>query len=80
MLARQLQKSGVGFETDIQQAMTEAYHYACLVLGLANILDSCTEIVAKRIIEAAKAGERNPQRICDLALAGFKRDHSLITS
>jgi hypothetical protein len=34
--------------------------------------DIAPEIIAKKVIELAKAGERDPERICDYALANFR--------
>jgi hypothetical protein len=34
----------------------------------------CTHILAKRIIELAKGGERNPDVLCEQALNHFLRD------
>ena len=39
-------------------------------LGLADRTDPATMAVAKLIIEFAKAGERDPERLCVLALPG----------
>jgi hypothetical protein len=39
-----------------------------VALQLADRTDPIAEIVAKKIIELAKGGERNPDRPCDGAL------------
>jgi CRP-like cAMP-binding protein len=49
--------------------MTTAYEGALRVLGLANRTDPITEIVAKKIIEIAQTGERDPLRIRARAIA-----------
>jgi hypothetical protein len=43
--------------------ITTAYEDALRVLGLADRSDSLTEIVAKKVIEIAQTGEREPLRI-----------------
>jgi hypothetical protein len=41
-------------------------------LKLADRADLATEIVAKRIIELAKQGERDPDRLCERALIDLR--------
>jgi hypothetical protein len=49
--------------------MTTAYEDALLVLGLSNQTDPITEIVAKKVIEVAQTGERDPLKIRVRAIA-----------
>jgi hypothetical protein len=44
----------------------------CAALGLSDRGDRANEIVAKRIVELAKAGERNPDILCEGVLKGFR--------
>src|ERR1700722_11889411 len=37
----------------------------------SNLSDLVREVIAERIIEAAKRGERDPQRLCSIALAAM---------
>jgi hypothetical protein len=46
--------------------MTAAFKAACLALQLADKDDPITDIVARKIIEIAGTGERDPERICAL--------------
>jgi hypothetical protein len=39
-----------------------------LTLRLSDVSDRLAEIIAKKIIELAKAGERNPDLLCERAL------------
>jgi hypothetical protein len=48
--------------------MAEAYESALRLLGLIDRSDPITEILAKKIIEIAETGERNPQRLSALAI------------
>jgi hypothetical protein len=48
--------------------MTAAYEDALRVLRLADRQDPITELVAKKVIEAAQLGERDPMRLCEKAL------------
>jgi hypothetical protein len=52
--------------------MGEAFDAACGRLDGAGLPGVVREIIAKRIIDAAKKGERNPIRLRDLALAALR--------
>jgi hypothetical protein len=49
-------------------ALTTAFEAAVEKLGLVDRSDPTTVTLAKLIIELAKAGEREPERLCDSAL------------
>lgn len=51
--------------------MTQAYEDALRVLNLADRQDPITELVAGKIIEVAKTGERDPVRLRERALNGI---------
>jgi hypothetical protein len=42
-------------------------------LGLADRGDIANELIAKRIIELAKTGERNPDLLCESAVKEFRQ-------
>ena len=63
---RILQNSGFGPD-DIKR-MTTAYEKALVALGLKDRTDPLTETVAQHIIEVAETGEKDPDRICAIAL------------
>jgi hypothetical protein len=42
-----------------------AFEMARLALGLEDRGDLANEVIAKKIIELAKAGERNPEVLCE---------------
>ena len=48
--------------------MTKAYDAALQLLRLTDRHDPVTEIVAKKIIEVTRAGERDPPKICARAI------------
>jgi hypothetical protein len=50
------------------QACRLAFEAALSKLGLVDRTDPATMAVAKLIIELAKEGERDPERLCALAL------------
>ena len=56
------------FDPEEIACMTAAYEDALRVLQLANRQVPITELVAKKIIEVAQAGERNPDRLREKAL------------
>jgi hypothetical protein len=56
------------FSPDDVSRMTAAYETALRLLRLTDRTDPVTEIVAKKIIEVARNGERDPPRICARAL------------
>lgn len=66
---RLLQKSAFGPE-EIER-MTTAYEDALQVLGLTDRADPLTEILAKKIIEIAQTGERDPAKIRAKAVAAI---------
>jgi hypothetical protein len=56
------------FSPDDVSRMTAAYEAALRLLRLTDRTDPVTEIVAKKIIEVTRNGERDPPRICARAL------------
>jgi hypothetical protein len=52
------------------EAMRAAYHRVCDVLKLSGKTDDMmTELVVMKIIELAKGGEPDPERLCNSVLA-----------
>jgi hypothetical protein len=45
-----------------------AFDSACMTLGEFGRSDAVHEILAKRIVEVAKTGERSADRLCEAAL------------
>jgi hypothetical protein len=62
-----------GLESDAVAAVLTALERARAVLGLADRTDGLTMILANKLIELAQAGERDPQRLCDLVLWAIQR-------
>jgi hypothetical protein len=56
------------FDPDEIEILTTAFEQALRTLGLADRSDSATEIVARRIIEFAQRGERDPSRLQERAV------------
>jgi hypothetical protein len=59
---------GTAFSPEDVSRMTAAYEAALRLLQLTDRTDPVTEIVAKKIIEVARNGERDPPHICARAL------------
>lgn len=51
--------------------MGEAFDSACMSLRRFGTLITARELIAKRIIGAARSGERDPIRLCEQALIPF---------
>jgi hypothetical protein len=61
-------RSGV-FEPDVIAAMSEAFEAACKELDEGGQPKVAREVIAGRIIAAARVGERDPARLRAAALA-----------
>ena len=59
------------FDSDTTSAMGEAFERACKSLHDMGQPDIVKEIIAKRIVEIAKTGERDPVQLCERALAAL---------
>jgi hypothetical protein len=68
------QDSFLVFDDEAVRAMGAAFDQACRSLRLFAHFDRVRELVAKRIIEAAKNGERDPIRLHWQAVMGFSID------
>ena len=64
------------FDPDMTLIMGEAFDRACRDLHDVGQPDLVKEVIASRIIDAARDGERDPARLCRLALnsLGVKRE------
>jgi hypothetical protein len=61
------------FEPETIEVMTSAYTDVCRALGLQDDDRSQTDAVAKKIIEFAQRGERDPVRLRQSVLQAFQR-------
>ena len=59
------------FDDNVTLAMDEAFDHACVSLHRFGTLITVRELIAKRIIEAAKNGERDPARLYEQSLIPF---------
>jgi hypothetical protein len=64
---------GIVFDADATRALGAAFECACKALQLTDRTDPVTEMVAKRIIDLAKTGERDPELLCAAVLQTFRK-------
>jgi hypothetical protein len=62
----------IKYDPETKRVMGIAFEMTRVALGLADRGDLANEIIAKRIIELAKAGERNPDLLCEGVLKEFR--------
>ena len=60
---------GASFDPETIRLMGLAYEQACLTLGADNV--AARELVAKRIIEAARRGERDLTKLAAYGIEGL---------
>ncbi len=70
MPIRQYLGAESAFAVEDLQGIGEAFSAALNKLGLKDRSDPMVEIVARRIIRAAMAGERNPGKLIEIGTAG----------
>jgi hypothetical protein len=70
------------FDAETKRVMGVTFESARASLQLSDVSDRVVEIVAKKIIELAKAGEHNPDVVCERALAelGHARPHGVVAA
>ena len=62
------------FDDVATKAMGRAFETACVALHDSGQPQIVHEVMAKRIIRAAQRGERDPAKLCSIALAAFNSD------
>jgi hypothetical protein len=62
----------VGSDPEARRIVGVAFEMARVALGLGDHTDLANEAIAKRMIELVKAGERNPDLICEGVLKEFR--------
>ncbi|MGA2998089.1 hypothetical protein [Bradyrhizobium sp.] len=66
-------KAGTVFDDRITEIMGEAFDSACKELHDSGQPSIVYEVIARRIIDATRIGERDPVRLRDVGLAAFGR-------
>jgi hypothetical protein len=65
--------NGQQFDQETRRVLGVALEMTCLALRTGDSDDGIREAIAIKIIELAKAGERNPDILCEQALAAIRR-------
>jgi hypothetical protein len=68
---------GREFDAESIRVMGIAFECARSVLHVVPSDDALNEAVAMKIIEHARTGERNPEKLCDFAIAALKTPPAL---
>jgi len=71
-MAIRLHLDGEKFDPETIRVMGLAFEMALVALRLPDRGDLANEIVARKIIALAKAGERDPERLCEGVLQEFR--------
>ncbi len=69
--------NGQRFDPETTRIMGLAFELTRAGLAISSKGDLTPEIIASKIIELARGGERDPERLCDQALAYFRSPPSI---
>ena len=69
---------GYSFDPETRRVMGVAFELARVALQLEDRGDSLNAILARRIVELAQEGERNPDLLCENVLKEFSERRSEI--
>ena len=72
MLRQQI--GNLPFEPTDIEAMNRALETACVMLRLSKREESLRQIVARKIIECAGTGERDPEVLCQMVVSELQRE------
>jgi hypothetical protein len=72
-VSRCIRETGGAFGPEVIAIMSSAYHAVLSDLGLLDQEDGITLLVARRIIDLATEGERDPERLRAIALASLAK-------
>jgi len=65
--------NGHRFDPETMRLMGLAYEMTLISLRIVDRGDIANNVVAQKIIEVAKGGERDPERLCEAALQQWAR-------
>jgi hypothetical protein len=65
--------NGERFEPETKRVLGVAFEQVCIALRIGNSDDDIKQAIANKVIELAKAGERNPDILCERALEDIRR-------
>lgn len=61
-----------GFDPEAIKIMTAAYEAVRERLGLTDRSDPLTQLVARKVIELAQTGVRDPEQLCDRVVEAIR--------
>jgi len=61
------------YAPDEVNAMAKAFEVTCAALGLSHRDEPIGQLVASKVIECARTGERDPKRLCNLVLSDTRK-------
>jgi hypothetical protein len=64
--------NGERFDEETRRTLGVAFEMTCIALRVGDCADDVRQAVADKIIALAKAGERNPDRLCEEALKDIR--------
>jgi hypothetical protein len=64
--------NGERFDPETTRVLSVALEMTCIALRTGDCDDDVRQAIAIKIIELAKAGERNPDVLCEQALAAIR--------
>jgi hypothetical protein len=65
--------NGERFEAETKRVLGIAFEQVCVALRIGASDDDVKQAIANKVIELAKAGERNPDILCERALEDIRR-------
>jgi hypothetical protein len=65
--------NGERFEPEIKRVLNVAFALVSIALRTNDSADDVKQAIANKIIECAKAGERNPDILCERVLEDIRR-------
>jgi hypothetical protein len=65
--------NGERFEPETERVLGVAFEQVCIALRIGASDDDVKQAIANKVIELAKAGERNPGILCERVLEDIRR-------
>ena len=65
--------NGERFEPETKRILGVAFEQVCIALRIGASDDDVKQAIANKVIELAKAGERNPDILCERVLEDIRR-------
>jgi hypothetical protein len=68
--------NGERFDPESKRVLGVAFEMVCIALQTGDCADDVKQAIANKVIELAKADERNPDLLCERALEDIRRPPS----